>query len=80
MYIHGMYRFYIPVQVQTCLYMVQTCQCLYCFAKSCPGGQDSRCIELEETLISKLFGSFDIEVLNFYIEVLDFNIELEVLH
>jgi hypothetical protein len=48
LYIHGInmyipctYRFYIPVQVQTCLYMVQTC--LYRFAKSCPGGQDSRC-------------------------------------
>ncbi len=27
------------------------------------------------TSISKLFGSFDIEVLNFYIEVLDFDIE-----
>jgi hypothetical protein len=44
MYIHGMYRFYIPVQVQICLYMVQTC--LYRFAKSCSGGQDSRCAEL----------------------------------
>ncbi len=40
MYIPRRYRFYIPVQGQTCLYMVQTC--LYRFAKSCPGGQDSR--------------------------------------
>ncbi len=42
MYIPCIYRFYIPVQGQKCLYMVQTC--LYRFAKSCPGGQDSRCI------------------------------------
>ncbi len=41
MYIPCIYRVYIPVHVQTCLYMVQTC--LYRFAKSCPGGQDSRC-------------------------------------
>ncbi len=42
MYIPCIYRFYIRVQGQTCLYMVQTC--LYRFAKSesCPGGQDSR--------------------------------------
>ena len=31
--------------------------------------------DIEETSISKFFGSFDIEVLNFYIEVLDFDIE-----
>ena len=31
--------------------------------------------DIEETLISKLFGSFDIEVLNYDIEVLDFYIE-----
>ncbi len=54
MYIHGIYRFYIPVQVQTCLYMVQTC--LYRFAKSCPGGQDSRCWNLAIKVMD-----FDIE-------------------
>jgi hypothetical protein len=42
MYIPCIYRFYIPVYVQTCLYIVQTCP--YCFAKSCPGGQHSRWI------------------------------------
>jgi hypothetical protein len=31
--------------------------------------------DIKETSISKLFGSFDIEMLNFYIEVLDFDIE-----
>ena len=31
--------------------------------------------DIEETSTSKLFGSFDIEVLNFYIEMLDFDIE-----
>ncbi len=31
--------------------------------------------DIEETSISKFFCSFDIEVLNFYIEVLDFDIE-----
>ncbi len=40
MYIPCIYWVYIPVHVQTCLYMVQTC--LYSSAKSCPGGQDSR--------------------------------------
>ncbi len=32
-----MYRFYIPVKVQTCLYMVQTC--LYRFAISCAASE-----------------------------------------
>jgi hypothetical protein len=51
MYIPCIYRFYIPVQGQTCLYMVQTC--LYRIAKSCPGGQDSRWLLLPITAISK---------------------------
>ncbi len=31
--------------VHTCLYHVQTR--MYCFANSCPGGQDSRCVYVD---------------------------------
>ena len=30
LHIHAMYRFYIPIQVQTCLYMVQTWYVQFC--------------------------------------------------
>ena len=61
-YIHhdDMCRFNISVQVQTCLYMVQTC--LYRFAKSCPGGQDSKPPGLQRSSVPPLV--FSVPVYN----------------